>query len=115
MSNPTQSADPGRPNVSIAASNSNAVGDAWGLVRPAQPARRVTMEVVVSGGTYSALQVDLQACNDDVSYATIASLTSITGGQVSEDINAYRYFRAKKISSTTNASTPVVDVSLNFN
>lgn len=118
------SADVGRPNVSISASDSNAAGDVFGLVRGGGPGLHVTtvtMQVAeVNGGAYSALAVNLQGSVDNVNWVTLTggafttALTANATGTVSANTEGYNYFRANKASSGISAGTPKITATLSF-
>ena len=115
----TYSADHGRPNTSISASDSNAAGDVWGVVQRPGRVGRVTMQVTeVNSGAYSALRVDLEGSTDNSKWVSLAQmstvLTSGATGAVSEETYGYIYFRANKVSSTTSSGTPKVTATLSF-
>ena len=118
------SVDVGRPNTSISASNSNAAGDSFGLVRgngPGSRVRTVTMQVAeVNGGAYSALAVNLQGSVDGTNWVTLTggafttALTANSAGTVSALTEGYNYFRANKASSSTSSGTPKITATLSF-
>lgn len=113
----TNSADRGAMNTSINASNANGAGDSFGLVASGDYTRLpkdFIWEVLVSGGVYSALSVNLEGSLDNVNWYTLDSSTA-TGGEARAVLNKpFRYVRGNKVSSTTSSGTPVVTVRFTF-
>ncbi len=94
-------------NRSINASNANAAGDDFSLVERHELRQgTVTLSVKVNVGTYTGLQVALQAW-DGQQWVTLATMTDDLGGSVSANIEGYRKFRANKLAGTAAASATV--------
>ena len=118
------SADVGRPNTSISASNSNAAGDEFGLVRhPSKMVSKVTMWVSIGGtGAYTSINVIIQVSNDGTNWHQLGSGAMTTAldnsgtkaDSVSENIEGYQFFRANKTASVTASGSPVITATLTF-
>ena len=105
---------PSLANRSINASNATAAGDDFSLVERHELRQGVvTLSVKVNVGTYSLLDIALQAW-DGQQWVTLASMTDNAGGSVSANIEGYRKFRANKIAGTT-ADSATVTAYLGFN
>ena len=105
---------PSLANRSINASNTNGAGDDFSLVERHELRQGVvTLSVLVNIGTYTGLQVALQAW-DGQQWVTLATMTDDAGGFVSADIEGHRKFRANKTAGTT-ANSATVTAYLNFN
>jgi hypothetical protein len=97
----------GLANRSINASNTNGAGDDFSLVERHELRQGVvTLSVKVNVGTYTLLDVALQAW-DGQQWVTLASMTDDLGGSVSANIEGYRRFRANKIAGTAAASATI--------
>ena len=112
------SADIGRPNLSINASNANAAGDEWALPHRPGMVGVVTLNVKLDAGSYTDLDVALQGAVKnppvDADFVTLANMTDNAGGTVSADISGFRWFRAKKIAGTA-AGGATLTAHLGFN
>lgn len=119
------SADIGRTNTSISASNSNAAGDEFALVRGPRHCSKVTMQISeVNGGAYSAFSARLEVSNADVPGSNdwmihpdglfTTALAANGTDAVSGATEGYRWFRARKVSSTTSSGTPLVTAKITF-
>ena len=101
-------------NRSINASDANGAGDDFSLVERHESRQGVvTLSVKVNVGTYSGLQVALQAW-DGQQWVTLATMTDNAGGFVSADIEGHRKFRANKVAGTT-ADSATITAYLRFN
>ena len=74
----------------------------------------VTLDVNVSGGTLTALQVDLESSADGTNWYSEGSLTAITGGILHLLGRAVSYWRANISTYTVNAPIPVVNAGITF-
>lgn len=111
----------GNFHKSITSSNANAAGDEFVVPRKgSRPASDVTMQVSeVNGGSYTALEVDLEGSVDGTEWVQLAAFTTALGanatGAISSAVKGFMFFRARKVSSTTNLGVPLVTAMLSFN
>lgn len=98
--------------ISLNATNANGAGDEFGFPPYARGLLpfKFSWQVIVSGGTYTARSVILEASLDGTNWYTVDT-SSAAGSELRHVIDKpARYLRANKVSSTTGTGTPVVTV-----
>ena len=103
-------------NRSINASDANAAGDDFTLVSRHELRKgQVTLNVAVSGGTYTSVSVALEARIPGGLWTVLGTMSTVGGGVGVADIQGYKEFRANKTASVTATGTPVVTADLSLN
>jgi len=102
------SADFGRPNLSLNGVSAVGAGDEFGVVAKMGLVGRVTWEKIIGGtGSFSALQVDLEASDDGTNWfqADTDSTTSSSNASVAHE---HTFYRLNIISRTIASGAPTV-------
>jgi hypothetical protein len=95
--------------------NATGAGDEIGLAADAETFRlpaNYSWDIIVAGGTYTALTVSLQRSQDGTNWADIDSDTG--GATIQRDVvnKPAKYLRAKVTTATVNTGTPQVTIGI---
>lgn len=108
------SLDRGAVNISINGVNTNGAGDEFAIVSTNRqaPEAILSWQVIVSGGTYTSININLEGSLDGTNWFTLDSSTAIAGELRHVANKKVRFVRANKTASVTNTGTPVPTVSI---
>lgn len=102
-------------NIPANPGNTTGAGDAVGFVQRvgSQQPNNFTWDVVISGGTVSALNVTIEISSDNVTWYPSLDTSTNTSGEMRQIVNTpARYLRAKVVTRTVGTGTPIIEVGI---
>lgn len=101
-------------NIPANPGNTTGAGDSVGFVQRSgsQLPTSFTWDVLISGGTVSALNVTIEASSDNTNWFTLDTSTNTSGEMRQITDTPARYLRAKIVTRTVATSTPIIEVGI---